>query len=98
MFLGQKSWYAIHIAGGMLPKIKYIAVYQSYPQKAITDYAPVASIEPYGEQRKYKLNFSEAAKPIGPIPFADAPSGAMLGRRYTTLDKLLKAKKLRDIF
>jgi len=98
VFLGQKCWYAIHLGGGMLPKIKYIAAYQSYPQKAITHYAPVASIEPYGEQGKYKLNFSESAKPIGPIPFADAPIGAMLGRRYTTLEKLLKAKKLTDLF
>ena len=46
---------------------------------------------------KYKLVFSEPAKPIQPIPFADAPSGAMQGPRYTTYSKLLAARKLTDI-
>jgi len=98
VFLGENCWYAVHIGGGMLPKIRYIAAYQSYPRSAITHYAPVASIEPYGDQGKYKLNFSEPAKPIGPIPFADAVPGEMVGRRYTTLDKLLKATKFTEVF
>ena len=83
--------------GGMLPKIKYIAAYQSLPVAAITHVAPVARIEPYGDSGKYKLIFSEPAKPIGPIPFADAPSGAMMGSRYTTYEKLQKAKKVSDL-
>jgi hypothetical protein len=98
VFLGENCWYAVHIGGGMLPKIRYIAAYQSYPRSAITHYAPVASIEPYGDQGKYKLNFSEPAKPIGPIPFADAVQAEMVGRRYTTLDKLLKATKFTEVF
>ncbi len=96
-FIGENAWYAIRISGGMLQKIKYIAAYQSHPLSAITHVAPVASIEPYGDSGKYKLIFSEPAKPIGPIPFADAPSGAMQGPRYTTYQKLHKAKKVMDI-
>jgi hypothetical protein len=98
VFLGQNSWYAIRISGGMLPKIKYIAAYRTQPEMKVTHYAPVASIEPYGEEGKYKLIFGEPAKPIGPIPFADAPQGSMQGPRYTTIEKLLKAKKLTDLF
>jgi len=98
VFLGENCWYAIRIAGGMLSKIKYIAAYRSQPASAITHYAPVSSIEPYGEEGKYRLTFSEPAKPIGPIPFADAPSGSMQGPRYTNLAKLLTAKKLVDLF
>jgi len=97
VFIGQKAWWAIRIAGGMLPKIKYIAAYQTQPVSAITHVAPVASIEPYGDSGKYKVIFSEPAKPIGPIPFADAPSGFMQGPRYTTHEKLLKAKKVIDL-
>jgi len=55
------------------------------------------AIEPYGEGGKYKLIFSMKAKPIGPIPFADAPPGAMQGPRYTTFAKLTTAKKLTDL-
>lgn len=96
-FLGEDCWYAIRISGGMLEKIKYIAAYQTMPVSAITHYAPVDRIEPYGEEGKYKLVFSEKAQTIGPIPYADATPGAMQGPRYTTFEKLKNAKKLTDI-
>jgi hypothetical protein len=98
VFIGENAWHAIRISGGMLPKIKYIAAYQSQPVSAITHVAPVTRIEPYGDSGKYKLTFSEPAKSIGPIPFADAPSGLMQGSRYTTYDRLQKAKKVADLF
>jgi hypothetical protein len=97
VFIGQNAWWAIRISGGMLSKIKYIAAYQTQPVSAITHVAPVASIEPYGDSGKYKLIFSEPAKPIGPIPYADAPSGFMQGPRYTTYAKLKSAKKITDL-
>lgn len=81
----------------MLDRIKYIAGYQTQPVSAITHYAPVDRIEPYGESGKYKLIFSEKAQAVGPIPFGDAPSGAMQGPRYTTFEKLQAAKKLTDV-
>jgi hypothetical protein len=95
--LGENAWWAIRIGGGMLPKIKYIAAYQSQPISAVTHVAPVASIEPYGDSGKYKLIFSEPAKTIGPIPFGSAPSGTMQGPRYTTYEKLQKAKTVSDL-
>jgi hypothetical protein len=63
--------------GGMLPKIKYIAGYQTQPVSAITHVAPVARIEPYGDNGKYQLLFSEPAKEIVQIPLGKAPPGAM---------------------
>ncbi|MGA8498287.1 MAG: GIY-YIG nuclease family protein [Xanthobacteraceae bacterium] len=98
VFIGENAWWAIRISGGMLPKIKYIAAYQSQPVSAVTHVAPVARIEPHGDSGKYKLIFSEPAKPIKPIPFADAPSGFMQGTRYTTFTKLQTAKKVTDLF
>ena len=96
-FLGEDCWYAIRISGGMLDKIKYIAAYQTQPVSAITHYAPVSHIEPYGEGGKYKVVFSESAKPIGPIPYGDGPPGAIQGPRYTSFSLLQKARKLTDI-
>ena len=98
VFLGQNCWYAIRIAGGKLDQIKYIAAYQTAPVSAITHYAPVDRIEPYGEGGKYKLIFSEPAKSIGPIPFADAPMGMMQGPRYTSSEQLRRATKVMDLF
>lgn len=97
VFLGENCWYSIRISGGMLDKIKYIAAYQTQPVSAITHYAPVDHIEPYGEGGKYKLVFSEKATALTPIPFGDAPQGAMQGPRYTTFAQLKVAKKLTDL-
>ena len=63
VFLKENCWYAIRISGGMLQKIKYIAAYQTKSVSAVTHYAPVAAIEHYGEEGKYRLVFSELAKP-----------------------------------
>lgn len=98
VFLDENCWYAIRIGGGMLDKIKYIAAYQTMPVSAITHYASVARIEPYGDEGKYKLVFSQKAEPIGPIPLGDAVAGTMQGPRYTSLVKLRTAKKVSDLF
>lgn len=98
VFLRQNAWWAVRIGGGMIPLIKFVAAYQSQPVSAVTHVAPVASIEPYGEDGKYKLIFSEPAKQIGPIPFSGATSGSMQGPRYTSYARLLTAKKLSELF
>jgi hypothetical protein len=98
VFIGQDCWHAVRISSGKIDKIKYIAAYRTTPVSAITHFAPVNRIEPYGESGKYKLIFSEKAQPIGPIIFSDAPSGAMQSPRYTTFKKLTTAKKYTDLF
>lgn len=98
VFLGENSWYAIRISGGKLKDIKYIAAYQTSPISAVTHFAEVDSIEPYGDGGKYKLNFKEAAKPIGPIELGKAKPGTMQSTRYTSFNKLQAAQKLMDLF
>ena len=98
VFLGQQAWFAIRIGGGMLNRIKYIAAYQTAPVSAITHFAAVKQIEPYGDEGKYRLVFAEPAKPVGPIPFADTTTGSMQGPRYTSLTRLLSAKKVSELF
>ena len=75
VFLGENCWYAIRISGGMLEKIKFIAAYQTQPVSAITHYAPVDRIEPYGENGKYKLIFSEKANRLGRFLLQMHPRG-----------------------
>ena len=99
VFMRENCWYAIRIGGGMLPKIKYIAAYQTAPISAITHHAKVERIEPYGDEGKYRLVFTEQAKSLPkPIPFADAPQGSLQGPRYTSFAKLQTAKRVADLF
>jgi hypothetical protein len=99
VFLGENCWYAIRISGGMLKRIKFIAAYQALPVSAVTHYAPVERIEPYGESGKYKLVFSEKAKPVdqGQIPLGDVNPVFMMGSKYTSLAKLKAAHTLADL-
>jgi hypothetical protein len=98
VFLGEDRWHAIRIGGGMLNRLRYIAAYQAAPISAVTHYAPIKHIEPYGDSGKYMLVFSAPAEEIEHIPIADAPSGSMQGPRYTSLKQLKAANKLTDLF
>jgi hypothetical protein len=98
VFLGQNSWYAIRISGGMLRKLRYIAAYVSKPVSAITHYAAIDRIEPYGENGKYRVFFTGQAQQIAPIPFGDAQPGTIQSPRYTSFSKLTKSKNLSQLF
>ncbi len=97
-FLKNNCWYAIRISGGKLNEIKYIAAYQTSPVSAITHYAEVDTIEAYGDGRKYKLYFKGQPIAITPIPFGDAKTGSLQSSRYTSLEKLLKVKTVKELF
>jgi hypothetical protein len=50
------------------------------------------------EYGKFKIVFSEPAKPLPKqIPFANAPTGAMQGVRYTTKERLITAETVKDL-
>jgi len=99
VFLGKNQWYAIRISSAMIDRIKYIAGYQTTPISAITHYADVSKIEKYKDTGKYIVYFKEPAKNIDPIKLTTGKSGkAPQAPRYTTYEKLIKAKKLEDIF
>ena len=81
----------------MRDRIKYVAAYQSRPISAITHYATVAAIEPYGEDGKYKLIFSAPAQKLNQqVPIGN--SNALRSPRYTTMDRLKAATSFADVF
>ena len=100
VFLGQNEWYSVRIHGSMIPQIKYIAGYQVAPTSAITHIAPVKEIKPSSEEAgKYRLIFSEPARPIGPISYVSGGHTKQLQNlRYTTREPLLGAKTLDDVW
>lgn len=99
--IGNSQWFAIQIHASMLDKLKYIAIYQVALVSAITHYAEIASKEKWEDTNKYILKFKAAAKVIGPISL-DKEMGkkglAAQAPRYTSIDKVLKTKKLSQVF
>jgi hypothetical protein len=100
-FIGENRWYQIRIHSSMIPNIKYIAGYQSFPVSAITHVARVKNIELWQGGPKYVLNFTEPAKEIGPIKLVPKPNGtvkAPQAPRYTSYARLMKATNLDEAF
>ena len=99
VFIGENCWYEIKISSSMIPKIKYIAAYQTSPISAITHYAEVTNIEKYKGTNKYILYFKDRAKKLeSPIKIAINKGIAPQSPRYTTLSKIKNAKSLEDVF
>lgn len=96
-FLGEDCWFAIRINKKHISKIKYIAAYQVAPVGAITHYAEVKKITPYGDTGKYMLTFKEAAHKLGPIQRGES-SINMQSPRYAQLRRIIEASGLDDIW
>lgn len=98
-FIRENCWYAIRIHPSMILKIKYIAAYQVAPVSAITHIAQVKSIEQWKDSNKYILRFIEPAKKIEPIKLvAKGTVKALYNSRYTSIERLNKAKTLEEAF
>lgn len=99
VFLGENCWYEIKISSSLLPKIKYVAAYQTSPVSAITYYAEVSNIEKYKDSNKYILFFRDKAiKLENPVKNSTKKSVVLRSPRYTTLNKIKKARTLEDVF
>jgi predicted Mrr-cat superfamily restriction endonuclease len=98
-FLGQKAWWAVRLSPKTLSFIKYIAIYQVAPISQITYYGKVSRIEPFESAGKYKLYLDgEPIKLAKPVVLGQNHHLKPQGPKYTSLEKILKAKTLDDIF
>lgn len=98
VFIDENCWYAIRLNSSMIPKIKYIAAYQVAPISAITHLAEVKSIEQWKDTNKYILHFTEPAVKIKKVPLGTSKGKAPQSPRYSSKDKILKAKSLDNVF
>lgn len=96
-FLDENCWYGVKIAKWR--KIDYLAIYQTAPISKITDYVKVSNTDEWdGDPKKSKLNFQENSKKSIAINFDRNTDSILRRSRYTSLEKLLKAKTLKDLF
>jgi predicted DNA binding CopG/RHH family protein len=98
-FINSNSWWSIRISSSMLDRIKYIAAYQVAPISAITHVAEVAKIEKYEDTNKYKVYFKDPAIEINHVQLDTKKKwNAPQAPRYTSYEKLIKAKVLSEVF
>jgi len=95
VFLGEHCWYAIRIKEERIAQIKYIAGYQVAPVSAITYFAKVKEVVPYGSDGKYKVIFEKPAEKIDPIPLGE--KSKIQGPAYCEFSRLKTAKSVDEL-
>lgn len=97
VFVAERVWYPIRIDDRRKTDLKWICAYQNSPVRAITHYAKIIRIEKYLETGRYKLVFAEPVELPSPITLGQEDGLTMQGQKYTSLDRLLKAKSISDL-
>ena len=97
-YLDKSAWWAIRLSQAAREQLKYLAIYEKSPVAHISHYAEIDRIEPYKDSGKY-IVYLKNKKTIKPIKLGQARHGdAPQSPRYTTLEHLLKAKKITDLW
>lgn len=96
----NNKWQYVKVDANKIPNIKYLALYVGAPVSAICLYVEVdefiEEIMP-DKQKKYTVTFKSPIHYISPIKLGDLNPITTRGIKYTTLDRLLKAKEYSDI-
>ena len=99
-FLENDAWWAIRISPSIIPQLKYIAMYETIPISEIKWMAKIKEngIQSYKNTGKYIVSVEDKKK-IGPIKLdKDIKGMAPQSPRYTTYEKLIKAKKISELW
>jgi len=97
-YLENNAWWAIRLSQEAREKLKYLAIYEKSPIAHISHYSEIERIEPYKDTGKYIL-YLKNKKTVKPIKLGGAKKGeAPQAPRYTTLEKLLSAKSISELW
>lgn len=97
-FIGEMAWYPISINSSKIDSIKYVFAYQKSPIAAITHLAEVGRIEKIESLKKYKIIFKAPPTKINPVLMGEDQRNVPQNPRYANHDRVLKAKKMDQIF
>jgi hypothetical protein len=97
-YLDNGAWWAIRISQKARDQLKYLAIYEKLPVAAVRHYAEIDRIEPYKDSGKF-IVYLKNKKTLLPIELDRGKKGvAPQAPRFTTLDKLLRAKKVSQLW
>lgn len=97
VFVSEQAWYPIRIDDRRKSALKWICVYQNSPVRAITHYAKILRIEKYKETGCYRVIFDEPIELPAPVALGPEVGLTMQGQKYTSLERVLRAKVISDL-
>lgn len=97
-YIENNAWWEIRLSQKARENLKYLAIYEKSPVAHISHYAEIERIEPYKDTGKYIL-YLKNKKTFKPIKLSGKNKGeAPQAPRYTTLENLLKAKTISELW
>ena len=97
-YFDNDAWWAIRISQKAREQLKYLAIYEKLPVAAVRHYAEIDRIEPYKDSGKF-IVYLKNKKTIPSIGLDRGKKGvAPQSPRFTTLEKLLKSKKVSELW
>ena len=97
-YVNGNAWWAIRISQRAREQLRYLAMYEKSPVAAVRNYAEIDRIEPYKDSGKF-IVYLKNKKTVSPIELDKGKKGvAPQSSRFTTLSKLLKAKKVSELW
>ncbi len=97
-YIDNDAWWAIRLSQKAREQLKYLAIYEKSPVASIQHLADIDRIEPYKDSGKFIVYLKNKRK-IKPITLDKDKRGiAPQASRYTTLNKLMKADKISDLW
>ena len=97
-YVDNNAWWAIRLSQKAREQLKYLAIYEKLPVAAVRHYAEIERIEPYKDSGKF-IVYLKNKKTISSIELDKGKKGiAPQSPRFTTLNKLLKAKKVSELW
>jgi hypothetical protein len=97
-YMDNDAWWAIRISQKAREQLKYLAIYEKLPVAAVRHYAEIDRIEPYKDSGKF-IVYLKNKKKIRQIELDRGKKGvAPQAPRFTTLNKLLKSKKISELW
>lgn len=99
VFLKEHRWFQVRINPNMIPKIKYLAMYESSPISEIKYIGDVKEIKPYKNSGYYEIVLVDKPKKIPAIKLSKKnPHLAPQSHKYTLRKWIDEAETLEDIF
>jgi hypothetical protein len=97
-YVENDAWWAIRLSQKAREQLRYLAIYEKLPVAAVRHYADIDRIEPYKDSGKF-IVYLKNKKTVSPIELDKGKKGiAPQSPRFTTLNKLLKAKKVSELW
>ncbi len=93
-------WFGVQVAKNRLEYLHYIAFYQKAPISKIVYYGEFANIPKTDENdnNKYKFFINQLKELEFPISYNKEQKGySVQGRIYTSFDKLMNSKSIKDL-